>query len=292
MNAKVKTLAQTIKASFPVRRMDFQFNDVPRYWMDGDVGMTHFLTSMSVLFPEGEHFFVDSVRAVRYASALKEDLPMQKEISAFIGQEAMHSKEHEGFNAYMNAFGYDAAGMEKFTRKVIDLKRFLKFAAADQTKLDLAATCALEHFTATIAAQLLRRTDIQDLMKDPVMFRMWMWHAVEENEHKAVAYDVFERLYGKDVATYALRSFAMVAATVLLFITQNSFMFRLMKHDGKASPRHWMRAIRILYGRKGFITQIIPELMDYFRPNFHPNDHDTVQLLKDWKAKMAFDQAA
>jgi predicted metal-dependent hydrolase len=205
---------------------------------------------------------------------------------------AMHSKEHEGFNAYMNAYGYDAAWMEKFTRKVIDVKRFLKVIAPDQAKLDLAATCALEHFTATIAAQLLRRGDIQDMMKDPVMYRMWMWHAVEENEHKAVAYDVFERLYGKDVATYALRSFAMVAATVLLFITQNYFMFRLMKHDGKASPRHWVRAIRTLYGRKGFITQIIPELMDYFRPNFHPNDHDTVQLLKDWKAKMAFDQAA
>ena len=287
MNAKVK-LPAAIKASFPVRRMSFKFTDVPRYWMDGDVGLTHFLTSMSVLFPEGEQFFVDSVRAVRYHEALKYDALMQKEMSAFIGQEAMHSKEHEAFNAYMNHFGYDAAWMEKATRKVIDLKRFLAVVAPNQAKLDLAATCALEHFTATIASQLLRRTDIQDLMQDPTMLKMWQWHAVEENEHKAVAYDVYERVYGKDAATYALRAFSMAAAIVLLFVTQNYFMYRLMKHDAKASPRHWVRAVRTLYGRHGFISQIIPELLDYFRPNFHPNDHDTLQLLVDWKQKMNF----
>lgn len=287
MNAKVK-LSAAIKASFPVRRMDFDFAGVSRYWMDGDVGLTHFLTSMSVLFPEGEQFFVDSVRAVRYHESLKDDLAMQKEMSAFIGQEAMHSKEHEAFNAYMNQYGYDAAWMEKATRKVIDLKRFLAVVAPNQAKLDLAATCALEHFTATIASQLLRRTDIQELMRDPTMLKMWQWHAVEENEHKAVAYDVYERIYGKDAATYALRAFGMAAAIVLLFITQNYFMYRLMKHDGKAAPRHWMRAVRMLYGRQGFITQIIPELLDYFRPSFHPNDHDTVQLLADWKQKLNF----
>lgn len=287
MNAKVEALSK-LKASFPVRRMDFDFAAVPRYWMGGDVGLTHFLTSMSVLFPEGEQFFVDSVRAVRYHDALKNDPAMQKEMSAFIGQEAMHSKEHEAFNAYMNHFGYDAAWMEKTTRKVIDLKRILRFVAPDDTKLDLAATCALEHFTATIAAQLLRRTDIQDLMQDPTMLKMWQWHAVEENEHKAVAYDVYERVYGKGAATYTLRAVGMAAAIVLLFITQNYFMYRLMKHDKKASPRHWLRAVRTLYGRKGFITQVVPELLDYFRPSFHPNDHDTVQLLADWKQKLNF----
>ena len=85
-------------------------------------------------------------------------------------------------NAYVNHFGYDAAWMEKATRKVIDLKRFLAVVAPDQAKLDLATTCALEHFTATIAAQLLRRTDMQALMQDPTMLKMWQWHAVEENE--------------------------------------------------------------------------------------------------------------
>ncbi len=83
-------------------------------------------------------------------------------------------------------------------------------------------------------------------------------------------------------------AFSMAAAIVLLFVTQNYFMYRLMKHDAKASPRHWVRAVRTLYGRHGFISQIIPELLDYFRPNFHPNDHDTLQLLVDWKQKMNF----
>ncbi len=99
---------------------------------------------------------------------------------------------------------------------------------------------------------------------------------------------MYERIYGKGVATYALRAFGMAAAIVLLFVTQNYFMYRLMKHDGKASPWHWVRAVRTLYARQGLITQIIPELLDYFRPSFHPNDYDTVQLLADWKQKLNF----
>ncbi|MEC7120640.1 MAG: metal-dependent hydrolase [Pseudomonadota bacterium] len=286
MNAKVQVPA-AVKASFPVRRMDFDFSNVARYWIDHDAGLTHFMTAMSALFPAGERFFVDSVRAVRNNPLLKDDLAMQKEISAFIGQEAMHSKEHEGFNQSARDFGYDVDKMEKWTRKVIDVKRFLPIAPTQ--KLDLAATCALEHFTATIAAQLLRRGDLQDLMKDPVMYKLWMWHAIEENEHKAVAYDVFERLYGKGIATYALRCFAMGVATVLLFVTQTYFMAHLMKQDKKLGWRNWTRAVRTMYGvRQGFFTQIAPELLDYFRPSFHPNDHDTVDLLAEWKQKLNF----
>jgi len=97
MNAKVN-ISNRAGASFPVRRMDFEFNQVPRYWASGDAGITHFMTALSALFPEGEKFFVDSTRAVRQNPKLSDPV-LQKEISAFIGQEAMHSKEHLAFNA-------------------------------------------------------------------------------------------------------------------------------------------------------------------------------------------------
>ncbi len=61
-----------------------------------------------------------------------------------------------------------------------------------QEMVDLTATTALEHFTATIASQLLVNTYIQELMTDKTMSTMWYWHAIEENEHKAVAFDVYE----------------------------------------------------------------------------------------------------
>ncbi len=281
-----------IKASFPVRRMDFQFAATPRYWFGGDAGLTHFLTSLSVLFPEGEGFFVDSVRAVRYAPALKDDKAMQKEISAFIGQEAMHSKEHEAFNQHARDQGYPVMEMERGTRSIIyttiDLFQRVSGKWFSREQIQMAGTCALEHFTATIAAQLLRREDLQALMNNPVMLKLWLWHAIEENEHKAVAYDVFERLYGQDRAAYALRALAMAAAMAILFVAQNVFMFRLMRQDGRAAPQHWVRAFWTLYGRRGFISQIIPELLDYFRPGFHPNDHDTVALLAKWREQLNF----
>ena len=283
MNAKVNM--PVVTSSFPVRRMDFDFNDISRYWFGGDAGLTHFMTAMSALFPEGEQFFVDSVRAVRYHPLLKDNAQLQKEISAFIGQEAMHSKEHEAFNDHATKYGHNMARLEKLTRSFIDLKRFFK--GFEVEAVNLSATCALEHFTSTIAAELMRRSDLQAQINDPTMYKLWMWHAVEENEHKAVAFDVYQTLYGRGVKAYVLRTTGMVAATVLILIAQTYFMSTLMRKDG-LGLRHWGRALNTMYGRNGFFTNMLPEFADYFRPSFHPNDHDSTALLADWKNKLTF----
>ena len=104
MNAKVN-ISNRAGASFPFRRMQFDFNEVPEYWMDGSAGLTHFMTALSALFPAGEKFFIDSVRAVRQHPAVKNNEALQKEISEFIGQEAMHTHEHAGFNASAEKYG-------------------------------------------------------------------------------------------------------------------------------------------------------------------------------------------
>lgn len=294
MNATVNLApVNNIKASFPVRRMDFEFGQVPEYWMNNSSGLTHFMTALSALFPDGEKFFVDSVRAVRNDPKLA-DPRMQKEISAFIGQEAMHSKEHVGFNQSANAYGHDVNSLEKKTNTVIQTirKGFAKIAkpfGISQEMIDLTATTALEHFTATIASELLSNEEIQAKMTDDTMYRLWMWHAVEENEHKAVVYDVFEALYGKGVKAYALRNSAMAIAMVALFITQSYFVTRLLRQDKQFN----MAALRDIYkyaysAKHGVITGMIPDLVDYFRPGFHPNDHDTHALLANWKDKLGF----
>lgn len=294
MNATVNlSPVNNIKASFPVRRMDFEFGQVPEYWMNNSSGLTHFMTALSALFPDGEKFFVDSVRAVRNDPKLA-DPRMQKEISAFIGQEAMHSKEHVGFNQSANAYGHDVNSLEKKTNTVIQTirKGFAKIAkpfGISQEMIDLTATTALEHFTATIASELLSNEEIQSKMTDDTMYRLWMWHAVEENEHKAVVYDVFEALYGKGVKAYVLRNSAMAIAMVALFITQSYFVTRLLRQDKQFN----MAALRDIYkyaysAKHGVITGMIPDLVDYFRPGFHPNDHDTHALLANWKDKLGF----
>lgn len=293
MNAKV-TPANAIKASFPVRRMDFEFNEVPEYWMNGSAGLTHFMTALSALFPDGEQFFVDSVRAVRYHPLLKDNLVMQKEISAFIGQEAMHSKEHVGFNQSANFYGHDVKALERKTNTVIQTGRkaaakVLKYIGVTQDMIDLTATTALEHFTATIAAELLKNTEIQSLMQDKTMYKLWMWHAVEENEHKAVVYDVYQAIHGNGVKAYTMRTTVMVATMVALFLTQSYFTLRLLKQDKALNFASFKAIYKHGYSpSQGVFTRMMPDLIDYFRPNFHPNDHDTHALLATWKDKLGF----
>lgn len=271
------TAQAQIKASFPVRRMDFTFSDVPRYWFNNDPFLTHFLTSLSSLFPEGEQFFVDSVRAVRDDI---DDPVMQKEISAFIGQEAMHSKEHKAFNDYANAQGIN---VEYLHKRVGFLLGIVKKTLT--RKQQLAITCALEHFTATVAAQLLRRDDWSERMHDPVMRKMWLWHAIEESEHKAVAFDVYQKVGGD----YATRAFFMVMASTILAIVAGEQQLRLMAQDKQLfNVISWGKGLWSLFGRKGFMSERTMDFLDYFRPNFHPNDHDSDALEAKWRAYLEF----
>ena len=289
MNAKVN-ISNRAGASFPVRRMDFEFGEVPRYWAANDAGLTHFMTTLSALFPEGEQFFVDSTRAVRKHPKLS-DPDLQREISAFIGQEAMHSKEHLAFNSSAQSYGYDIRTMEQQTGKVIRtgtkvLTTLLKPFGVTKEMIDLTGTCALEHFTAVIAAELLQNKDVQAMFNDSTMHQLWMWHAVEENEHKAVVFDVYTAIYGHGLKAYTMRAIAMIIAMGLIFMTQSYFTAQLMKIDGKLTWKDSKYMLKFMYGRKGFMTRQIPELLDFFRPNFHPNDSDTDQLLADWKLKL------
>lgn len=293
MNAKVN-ITNRAGASFPVRRMAFEFDQVPEYWMQGSAGLTHFMTALSALFPAGEKFFIDSVRAVRYHPAIKDNQELQKEISAFIGQEAMHTQEHVGFNASAQKYGHDVERLDRYTDKVIQGVRKVfagvgKPFGITQEMVDLTATTALEHFTATIATQLLRNSHIQELMSDDTMKTMWLWHAIEENEHKAVAYDVFEGVFGQGTKAYLLRTSSLVAAMLTLFVVQNYFLFRLLKEDKQLNLEAFKAIYTYAYSpSKGIITGMGREMLAYFRPGFHPNDLDTVSLLDTWKAKLGF----
>lgn len=291
MNAKVN-ISNRAGATFPVRRMDFNFDDVPEYWANDSAGITHFMTALSALFPDGEKLFIDSVRAVRYHPAIKDNQALQKEISAFIGQEAMHTKEHENFNASAKRFGHDVEKYERETGALIQgarkwFARVVKPFGMTQEMVDLTATTALEHFTATIASQLLINEHIQKLMTDPTMSYMWYWHAVEENEHKAVAFDVYEAVFGKGIKAYGLRTTALMVSMVLIFMAQSSFVVRLLKEDGKLNLKELGIIYKYAYSpSKGIITGMTKEMLAYFKPGFHPNDLDTVSLLETWKAKL------
>ncbi|MFV3330779.1 metal-dependent hydrolase [Pseudomonas sp. NY15437] len=274
----MKASTTPIRANFPVRRMDFSFSETPKYWWDGQPFMTHFMNNLSSLFPYGEKFFVDSVRAVRERI---QDPQLQKDVSAFIGQEAMHSKEHAAYNEYADEHGIDLETLELRIKVLLE-----SISKVTTKKHQLAITCALEHFTATMAEQLLKREDLSSQMKSDKMYKLWMWHAIEENEHKAVAYDVYQQVYGG----YFTRTAVMLLTTVIFLSVIAGFQINLLRRDGQLfNWRSWKHGLGVLlHPRRGYFVALIRPWLDYFRPGFHPFDHDTKALETRWKQTLDF----
>jgi len=272
--------AKPASSSITVRRMDFDFADVPRYWADNSPFLTHMLNALSATFPIGERFFVDTVR--HYRDNIR-DPQLKKEVSAFIGQEAMHAKEHDSYNQYARTHGIDLESIEA------ELGGRLEFIKANLSpERQLAITCALEHFTAIMAEGFLTKPEMFDNM-DPAMVRLWLWHAVEENEHKGVAFDVYQ----EQVGDYWIRVRAMAITTGLFMFNQTRFQTRLMYEDGELfKPMQWLRGVNRLWGRKGWFREMIPAYLEYYKPGFHPWQSDTRELLEKWKAELKLDEQA
>jgi predicted metal-dependent hydrolase len=259
----------------PRRDVDLDLDPavVPRDWCGGDAYETTFLNALSLLFPEGERFFVESVKQHRDVAP-----ELRREIAGFIGQEAMHGKEHRAFNELLVAHGYaEAPRVERKLRGfLVGVRRV--FAPKSQ----LAITCALEHFTAMLAEQLLRDPRLRDEMH-PAVRPLWIWHALEESEHKAVAFDVYRAAGGG----YVRRASIMLLTTAAFFAVQGLVQARLMATRGILwKPWRWMRGLGRLYIWPGFFIRLVPAYLSYFRPGFHPNDRDTSTLLETWREQL------
>ena len=272
----------TTPADLTIRPRNIAFSTgdpAARWWLDGDPFATAFYNALSVTFPQGERFFMDSVR--RYRSEVDGDLAEQ--VGAFITQEALHTREHVAFNRQVADHGYDVEVMEARTRRRLD------FARTRPPILQLGATIALEHFTAILAHALL--ADPRHLAgASPSAAALWRWHASEEVEHKAVACDTFMVVAGRRHSAprrWHMRVWTMVISTLLLFSVVSANMKDLLRQDGVTGWRAWRGTMRLLWTHPGLLRQILPAYLSYFRPGFHPWVHDDRALLKDAERELA-----
>ncbi|HEX9101614.1 MAG TPA: metal-dependent hydrolase [Polyangia bacterium] len=259
--------------SIPVRNVRFSLGDVPRFWHGGNAAITSFFNNLSTFFPPGERFFVASVN--RFKERV-DDEALRRQIASFCGQEGFHSREHVRYNRMLTAQGYPADALEARTERIL---RLVTRALAPSARL--AATCALEHFTATLAHVLLSDPE---LLADahPAMAALWKWHAAEENEHKAVAFDVYARTGGR----WSERVVVMLLATIIFWALVVEQQLRLMHADGILfSVRQWASLSRFLWTRPGALRKMWRLYVDYFRPGFHPWQLDNRALLDAWKAE-------
>lgn len=263
-------------AALPLRNLNFNFSptETKRYFYADDPFMSTFWLVMSTLFPAGEDFFIASVRHYRRHIT---DPQQRALVASFIGQEAMHKKEHLAWNAVAEQQGFPTKMLEDTLYFVLD--KLQRFTPKD---FQLAVTVCLEHYTAIAAEQLLRDPSLRELA-DPEVLKIWLWHALEENEHKSVAFDVFEQVSGN----YWLRVGAMVPTTAIYFAVIASFQVTLLASDRQLfNVRSHVRGLWHLFGRKGVFTRLKKPYLDFYKRDFHPTQHDTVALLEEWREKL------
>jgi len=248
--------------------------DTPRYWFDDHPFKTHYFNALSSSFPVGERFFI---RSVRHFEPRITDPRLRQQILQFVGQEGHHRIEHRHHIDLMLAQGY--SGITRFEHLVQGLldflnKRFPLYA--------LAATVSMEHFTAILADQLLRHPDRWLAPMHADMRLLWHWHAVEETEHKAVAYDVYQQVSGN----YWLRISAMILESIgfLLDILVRTVYF-LWRDRKLFSLRLWLQGIAFVWGRRGALGSVVGEYFKYFRPGFHPWQNDNYYLVEKFIAE-------
>jgi predicted metal-dependent hydrolase len=256
------------------RRMKFDLDaDVPRYWHSESAWITHFMSALSVLFPEGERFFIDSVR--HYEREI-DDPALEREVRAFIKQEAHHSHHHQAYNDRVTAQGL---GLDRWDAFVGRILRFVRRVAPP--KVQLAATIGLEHFTAVLANQLLTNEKLTRGMH-PAVRPLWIWHAIEETEHKAVAFDVYQQVGGGYWTRVLMMARMMIGFPLILHIIQLS----LVRRDRRLTDwRDALRFARFAWGRDGFLRAIWPELRAWYHRDFHPWQMDNRELIEAWRGE-------
>jgi len=252
----------------------------PRWWMNGDPVATAFHNALSVTFPKGEAYFVESVKAYRDGVPPK----LAVEIRAFTQQEVMHSREHLAFNRRVIDNGYDISRLER----AVD--ESLAEARTRPAIVNLIATAALEHYTAILAVMALRDSRYFKGV-DAAQADLWRWHAIEEIEHKGVAYDTY--LYAtRDWPArrrWLLRAITMVKVTRIFWVKRIIGTLDLLAQDGITGWRAKARFAWYLLGYPGLMRRLMLPIAAFFRPGFHPWDHDDRALIG--KANSAYADA-
>ena len=268
---------ETYKESITVRKnLDFGLDsdDIPQYWMAGEPFRTRMMDAVQSTFPDGERYFISTVRAFRDEIT---DPHMRHEVQEFMMQEGQHGMVHTDYNQRLARQGVE---IEKFTRfiKHISDVRLRRYSAA----YNVALTAAFEHLTAMMAELFFSQKYMLEGADDRVR-SMVAWHAVEEMELKSVAYAVMQQVAK---VGYFRRVMAMIHATFSFTLVSTVMTWVMLGMDGMSRRQRLGLFLRntgwLLSPRKGVISRLVGAILPYYKPGFHPNDIKTVHNYPDW----------
>ena len=277
-----------------VRNVKFNFDKVPKHWILGSTIATHFVNSMHVVFPEGEKFFV---RSVRHFAKQIDDKDLKTEINSFCGQEGIHAREHQRFWDVMEEqdlnpswfanFLKVSAFSGKYSYENLSVKILNRIQPNLGYKFALSVTTALEHYTAILANALFHEPIATNDNIAPQMLELLHWHASEEIEHKAVCFDVLKEVDD----SYILRVSGMGMASIMLWgyigIGQIYFISKDKDKSIIKMPIESFILLRtIIFGEIG--KNLSKHLLLYFKKDFHPNDIDDRYLIDKFFADKSY----
>ncbi|MCJ8146146.1 metal-dependent hydrolase [Acinetobacter sp. A3.8] len=270
----MNALVQHQKVDPVVRtNLDFKLDDIPRFWFGDDPFRTRIFDALSLTFPEGERYFIESVRLFRDKI---EDPELQQKVKDFIRQEAQHGIAHDKMNDLMKEQGMP---LDQFTTM---LKKIFKFELTKRSpQYNIAMTAAAEHLTALMAHTFY---NYKETLEDahPYARALFAWHSIEEMEHRDVAFDVMKQVGEVPETT---RKFALAFTTVMMF---GFTMYRaniMLDHDGFSRRERFnmfRKGLPWFFGKQGIMTRMRSEYFDWFKKDFHPNQHPVIHQYDVW----------
>lgn len=265
--------------AIPVRRLRSGPAQVTTEWLvPDDPIFSHLMATLSAVFPRGEEFFVASVR--RHRDAVADDPVLKAQVKGFTGQEAMHGRAHRELNAQLAALGYRTERADRVIGRLVD-----GIFASRPRSLAIAATAAAEHYTGLLAEAVLSHDPTRRILfGDPSIEPLICWHALEELEHKNVAFDVMLAAGGG----YPIRAAGFVVTSgVLAGYVAVEWGRSVWGDRRRITPAHHRRFRSNLVRQKLLSPWFLRNALRYLRPGFHPDDTNTDQLVEDWRTRLA-----
>lgn len=244
--------------------------DIPHHWYGASPFASHFMDALSSTFPIGEAFFVRSV--LHYRGEIS-DPELLADIKGFAGQEGQHSRVHADHVQLLLDQGY---GVIQFRNNFIE--RIMKWFNREQPETSIAVTAALEHLTAILARQLLTHPKHFTHSMHPEMAALWRWHALEEAEHKSVAFDVMQIA----AKSYRRRVLAQITNTLSLSLEVFQRLVYMLYKDGLLFRRAgWAGGWTFLFGKRGLLRGVGPEYLAWYQQDFHPDQIDDRAMIEE-----------
>jgi predicted metal-dependent hydrolase len=272
-----------VKPGVRARRIRFSYptGSLQRHFVGGDLVMSHVVAHLSALFPEGEDFFVRSVR--RFADQIT-DPELTSRVQGFIGQEVTHGREHRALNERLHQMGYPTRRIDRITHR--DFKRFERLLSPLTC---LAVTAAFEHYTAVLAEMLLSDERAQAILGATEARSMLLWHAIEESEHRSVAFDVYHSVRGTETRRiWTMRIIELTFTASVVFFSALS----LLGDRATYNPVRLVRSLAALRNSPLLTRTVMRRIRAYTKPGFHPDDTDNTALLEHWTAELFGEQGS